>query len=177
MAVELAFAIDNADLIGVDNELHRRSGAFNAVGWKLRGHIDAAEADLDVSSGPGRLHQLDPGRHSSFARAHFGAPRGAARQISGVDEARRTAGWTLFFLLTIALAAPAYVAFAQLTVVRDLAGTGLELLPGWVYAWALLVTIASVPRWRAAVATKPSPVGDTAHIGVAAGRRVASALR
>ena len=55
--------------------------------------------------------------------------------VSGIDEARRTAGWTLFFLLAIALAAPAYAAFAQLTVVRDLAGTGLELLPGWVYAW------------------------------------------
>jgi cation/acetate symporter len=55
--------------------------------------------------------------------------------VSGIDDARRTAGWTLFFLLVIALTAPAYAAFAQLTVARDLAGTGLELLPAWVYSW------------------------------------------
>ena len=55
--------------------------------------------------------------------------------VFSVDEARRTGGWTLFFLLLIVLAAPAYAAFAELVAIRDLAGVGLELLPDWVYAW------------------------------------------
>jgi cation/acetate symporter len=55
--------------------------------------------------------------------------------VPAISDARRTAGWTLFFLLVIALTAPAYAAFAQLIVVRDLAGTGLEMLPNWVYSW------------------------------------------
>ena len=55
--------------------------------------------------------------------------------VPGIDDARRSAGWTLFFLLVVALTAPAYAAFTQLTVVRDLAGTGLEQLPNWIYSW------------------------------------------
>lgn len=56
--------------------------------------------------------------------------------VPNVDEARRTAGWTLLFLLVVAMTAPAYAAFTQLTVARDLAGIGLEMLPGWVYGWS-----------------------------------------
>jgi cation/acetate symporter len=58
--------------------------------------------------------------------------------VPGVDEARRTAGWTLLFLLVVALTAPAYAAFTELAILRDLAGTGLELLPAWVYSWGEL---------------------------------------
>lgn len=55
--------------------------------------------------------------------------------VVSIDDARRSAGWTLFFLLAVALAAPAYAAFAEFVVVRDLSGTGLEMLPNWIYAW------------------------------------------
>lgn len=56
--------------------------------------------------------------------------------VPSVDQARRTAGWTLFFLLVVAMTAPTYAAFAELTILRDLRGTGLEILPDWVYRWS-----------------------------------------
>jgi cation/acetate symporter len=56
--------------------------------------------------------------------------------VPRVDDARRSAAWTLLFVLAIALTVPAYAAFAKLTIVRDVAGSGLELLPDWVFDYA-----------------------------------------
>ncbi|MCR4281454.1 MAG: VC_2705 family sodium/solute symporter [Bauldia sp.] len=58
--------------------------------------------------------------------------------VPRVDDARRSAGWTLLFLLVVALTVPAYAAFAKLTIVRDLVGTGLEMLPDWVFDFGAL---------------------------------------
>jgi cation/acetate symporter len=58
--------------------------------------------------------------------------------VTAPNDARRSAGWTLFFILVVALTAPAYAAFTHLTIVRDLAGTGLEMLPPWVFSWGNL---------------------------------------
>lgn len=58
--------------------------------------------------------------------------------VPSVDDARRTNSWTLFFVLVVGVTAPAYAAFANLAVLRDVVGSGLEMLPAWVYAWGNL---------------------------------------
>ena len=53
--------------------------------------------------------------------------------VSGVAATRRSAGWSLAFVLVVAMAVPAYVAFARLAILRDLVGTAIEDLPDWLF--------------------------------------------
>jgi cation/acetate symporter len=53
-----------------------------------------------------------------------------------VRQARTSVGWSLFFVLLIYSAAPAYAAFARGALMTRLVGSRMADLPGWVEAWA-----------------------------------------
>jgi cation/acetate symporter len=71
----------------------------------------------------------------SLAAGVAALPHLVVRQatLDNVRAARRSAGWTLVFVLVIALTAPAYATFARLSFVQDIAGTPLDQLPGWLF--------------------------------------------
>jgi cation/acetate symporter len=58
--------------------------------------------------------------------------------VTGADQARRAAGWSLFFVLAIVLAAPAYAAFARLVILREVADVSLDGLPDWIFTFGQL---------------------------------------
>jgi cation/acetate symporter len=55
-----------------------------------------------------------------------------------VEGARRSAAWSLLFVLVIALAAPAYAAFARLFILREVVDSAIGTLPGWIFAYGKL---------------------------------------
>ncbi|WP_249693590.1 sodium:solute symporter family protein [Stappia sp. WLB 29] len=57
---------------------------------------------------------------------------------SSVRDARRSAGWTLFFVLLLYATVPAYAAFAKLEIYQNVVGASLEALPGWIYTYGRL---------------------------------------
>ncbi|MDX5445170.1 MAG: cation acetate symporter [Zoogloeaceae bacterium] len=53
----------------------------------------------------------------------------------GVRQTRTSVFWTLFFILLLYLAAPAYAVFARWEVYFNLVGTEIAALPSWVASW------------------------------------------
>lgn len=53
----------------------------------------------------------------------------------GVSQTRTSVFWTLFFILLLYLAAPAYAVFARWEVYFNLVGTEIAALPSWVASW------------------------------------------
>ncbi|NTV10911.1 MAG: cation acetate symporter [Zoogloea sp.] len=53
----------------------------------------------------------------------------------GVQEARRSVFWSLFFILLLYITAPAYAVFAKWEVYNSLVGSHIASLPGWVASW------------------------------------------
>jgi len=54
----------------------------------------------------------------------------------GVASARRSVFWSLFFILLLYLAAPAYAVFAKWQVYTHVVGLPIHELPQWVGSWA-----------------------------------------
>ena len=52
-----------------------------------------------------------------------------------VRDARKSVGWSLFFILLLYFTAPAYAAFAKLEVYQNVIGAAFGDLPEWVYVW------------------------------------------
>jgi cation/acetate symporter len=52
-----------------------------------------------------------------------------------VKQARMSVGWSLFFIFLLYFTAPAYAAFAKLTVYQELINTQMQALPAWVASW------------------------------------------
>ena len=52
-----------------------------------------------------------------------------------VKQARMSVGWSLFFIFLLYFTAPAYAAFAKLTVYQELINTQMQTLPAWVSTW------------------------------------------
>src|SRR5690606_36109148 len=52
-----------------------------------------------------------------------------------VKEARKSVGWSLFFIFLLYFTAPAYAAFAKLEVYSNVIGQSIADLPAWVQAW------------------------------------------
>ena len=52
-----------------------------------------------------------------------------------VREARKSVGWSLFFIFLLYFTAPAYAAFAKLEVYQNVIGLPIASLPGWVQSW------------------------------------------
>jgi cation/acetate symporter len=53
-----------------------------------------------------------------------------------VRDARRSVGWSLFFIFLLYFTAPAYAAFAKREVYRDVIGQQISSLPAWVQNWS-----------------------------------------
>jgi cation/acetate symporter len=53
-----------------------------------------------------------------------------------VKEARKSVGWSLFFIFLLYFTAPAYAAFAKLEVYSNVIGQSVATLPAWVASWA-----------------------------------------
>ena len=58
--------------------------------------------------------------------------------VRRIDTARRSVGWTLLFVLVVALTAPAVAALARLAILADLAEARIGSLPAWVFAYGKL---------------------------------------
>ena len=52
-----------------------------------------------------------------------------------VKEARKSVGWSLFFIFLLYFTAPAYAAFAKLEVYSNVIGQSIATLPAWVASW------------------------------------------
>jgi len=52
-----------------------------------------------------------------------------------VREARKSVGWSLFFIFLLYFTAPAYAAFAKLEVYSNVIGQSIASLPAWVASW------------------------------------------
>jgi cation/acetate symporter len=53
-----------------------------------------------------------------------------------VRDARRSVGWSLFFIFLLYFTAPAYAAFAKWEVYGSLVGSQISALPAWVGKWS-----------------------------------------
>ena len=53
-----------------------------------------------------------------------------------VKEARKSVGWSLFFIFLLYFTAPAYAAFAKLEVYTNVIGQSIATLPAWVASWS-----------------------------------------
>ncbi|WP_374473993.1 sodium:solute symporter family protein [Arenimonas sp.] len=53
-----------------------------------------------------------------------------------VKEARKSVGWSLFFIFLLYFTAPAYAAFAKLEVYSNVIGQSIATLPAWVASWS-----------------------------------------
>ena len=52
-----------------------------------------------------------------------------------VREARKSVGWSLFFIFLLYFTAPAYAAFVKLEIFQNVVGQAFTDLPNWVYIW------------------------------------------
>jgi cation/acetate symporter len=53
-----------------------------------------------------------------------------------VREARKSVGWSIFFIFLLYFTAPAYAAFAKLELFQNVIGQPIASLPAWVQNWA-----------------------------------------
>jgi cation/acetate symporter len=113
---------------------------------------EARDDALRRSEVPNRFAQAHPGvtrDAAASARNNFIAlvfvlmvgtaalPHILARYYTttGVSGARTSVFWTLFFILLLYLAAPAYAVFAKWEVYSNVVGTDISALPAWVASW------------------------------------------
>ena len=71
-----------------------------------------------------------------------------------VRDARKSVGWSLFFIFLLYFTAPAYAAFAKLEIYENLIGQTIADLPVWVESWGTvgLVSICDAVNAGATVA-------------------------
>ena len=55
-----------------------------------------------------------------------------------VRDARKSVGWSLFFIFLLYFSAPAYAAFSKLEVYTNIIGRGLEDIRPWMFTWGEL---------------------------------------
>jgi cation/acetate symporter len=85
-----------------------------------------------------------------------------------VRDARKSVGWSLFFIFLLYFTAPAYAAFAKLEIYQAVIGQSIEALPAWIQSWGNvgLVTLcdaanaAEAIKGCAATATAPALNGN-----------------
>jgi cation/acetate symporter len=53
-----------------------------------------------------------------------------------VRDARKSVGWSIFFIFLLYFTAPAYAAFAKLEVYKNVIGQKISELPAWVQNWS-----------------------------------------
>ena len=53
----------------------------------------------------------------------------------GVNDARKSVLWSLFFIFLLYVTAPAYAVFAKWEVYHNVVGSSLGILPDWVASW------------------------------------------
>ena len=53
-----------------------------------------------------------------------------------VRDARKSVGWSIFFIFLLYFTAPAYAAFAKLEVYQNVMGAQISQLPAWVQNWS-----------------------------------------
>ncbi len=53
----------------------------------------------------------------------------------GVQDARKSVAWSMFFIFLLYVTAPAYAVFAKWEVYHNLVGSSLDILPDWVASW------------------------------------------
>ncbi len=76
--------------------------------------------------------------------------------LDDVPATRRSVGWALVFVLVVALTAPAYATFAKLALLRDVVGSAITDLPGWLFAFGRqgLVTLCGADATSASAAAQ-----------------------
>jgi len=67
-----------------------------------------------------------------------------------VREARKSVGWSLFFIFLLYFTAPAYAAFAKLEVYQNVIGQPISELPAWVASWGATGLVGTCDRLNAA---------------------------
>jgi cation/acetate symporter len=61
-----------------------------------------------------------------------------------VREARKSVGWSIFFIFLLYFTAPAYAAFAKLELFQNVIGQPIASLPAWVQNWASVGGLISI---------------------------------
>ncbi len=61
-----------------------------------------------------------------------------------VREARKSVGWSIFFIFMLYFTAPAYAAFAKLEVFQNVIGQPIASLPAWVQNWSQVGGLLSI---------------------------------
>jgi cation/acetate symporter len=67
-----------------------------------------------------------------------------------VREARKSVGWSLFFIFLLYFTAPAYAAFAKLEVYQHVIGQPIAALPAWVQSWGSIGLVGACDAANAA---------------------------
>ncbi len=117
------------------------------------GHAAAQAAALGAAGGQlapslaGRFLPFAPTSGFGFFAAIVSLATGVAAlphllvrsaTVRDVEAARWSAGWSLIFVLVIALTAPAYAAFAKLAILRQVVGSVVDALPDWIFVFGKL---------------------------------------
>ncbi|WP_374605446.1 sodium:solute symporter family protein [Arenimonas sp.] len=71
-----------------------------------------------------------------------------------VKEARKSVGWSLFFIFLLYFTAPAYAAFAKLEVYSNVIGQSIATLPAWVASWTQVGLVSVCDATNAAATIK-----------------------
>lgn len=71
-----------------------------------------------------------------------------------VKEARKSVGWSLFFIFLLYFTAPAYAAFAKLEVYSNVIGQSIATLPAWVASWTQVGLVSVCDATNAATTIK-----------------------
>ncbi|MBM3486299.1 MAG: cation acetate symporter [Alphaproteobacteria bacterium] len=61
-----------------------------------------------------------------------------------VRDARRSVGWSIFFIFLLYFTAPAYAAFAKLEVYSTVIGQPIASLPDWVQSWSKVAGMLTI---------------------------------
>jgi len=61
-----------------------------------------------------------------------------------VRDARKSVGWSIFFIFLLYFTAPAYAAFAKLEVYQNVIGQDIASLPAWVQNWSQVGGLLSI---------------------------------
>jgi cation/acetate symporter len=67
-----------------------------------------------------------------------------------VRDARKSVGWSLFFIFLLYFTAPSYAAFAKLEVYQNVIGQPIAELPGWVASWGAVGLVGACDAANAA---------------------------
>ncbi|MGE0747549.1 MAG: sodium:solute symporter family protein [Rhodospirillales bacterium] len=61
-----------------------------------------------------------------------------------VRDARKSVGWSIFFIFLLYFTAPAYAAFAKLEVYQNVIGQPIASLPAWVQSWSQVAGMLTI---------------------------------